>query len=226
MKDLSSKLLTYTLFIKYRLGEKKVFHYFNGILTYCALNTAVIECSGVGYKLTVSAMTLAKIAGKENSSVKLYSYLAVREDAVELFGFATEDELEAYKLLIGVSGIGPKAAIAILSIFTPEKLAATIASGDAKSISRAQGIGAKTAARVILELKDKFNFFGEASGDGSESSAGSLDASVGGLSEAGEVLAVLGYTRAEIASAMKGIDTSLDSEEIVKLALKKLASGK
>lgn len=204
-----------------------MFHYFNGILTYCALNTAVVECGGVGYKLTVSAMTLSKIAGKEGASVKLYSYLAVREDAVELFGFATEEELEAYKLLIGVSGIGPKAAVAILSLFTPEKLAEAIASGDTRSISRAQGIGAKTAARVVLELKDKFKIFGESEegtleGDGAEVGV----AAGGGIGEATEVLMVLGYTRAEIASALKKADPDLDSEELVKFALKQLASSR
>ncbi|MBO7740243.1 MAG: Holliday junction branch migration protein RuvA, partial [Clostridia bacterium] len=104
-----------------------MFHYFNGKLAYCALNTAVLDCGGVGYKFTVSATTFSKIAGHIDQPVKLYSYLAVREDAMELYGFSTEEELDAYKMLIGVSGIGPKAAIAILSIFTPQKLAEAIA---------------------------------------------------------------------------------------------------
>ena len=180
-----------------------MFHYFNGKLAFCALNTAVVECGGVGYRLTVSATTLSKIAGHIDENVKLFSYLAVREDAVELFGFATEDELEAYKMLIGVSGIGPKAAIAILSIFTPEKLAEAIAQGDTKAIARAQGIGGKTAARVVLELKDKFKFFGE----GEEGATGaSYDTSIpsgGGIGEATEVLTVLGFSRSEIAGALK-----------------------
>ncbi len=204
-----------------------MFHYFNGILASCALNTAVVECGGVGYKLTISAMTLSKLAGKEGAVVRLYSYLAVREDAVELFGFATEEELDAYKMLIGVSGIGPKAALAILSLFTPAKLAEAIAAGDTRAISRAQGIGGKTAARVVLELKDKFKIFG---GEGVSAETGS-EAGVeilpdGGMSEAAEVLAVLGYTRSEIASALKKADPSLDSGELVKFALKQLASGR
>lgn len=204
-----------------------MFHYFNGKLAYCALNTAVVECGGVGYKLTVSAMTLSKIAGHVDQTVKLYSYLAVREDAVDLYGFATEEELEAYKMLISVSGIGPKAAIAILSLFTPDRLAEAIAAGDTKAIARAQGIGAKTAARVVLELKDKFKIFGEASSDSAGGS--SFDPAIpagGGISEATEVLAVLGFTRGEIASALKNADPTLDSEELVKYALKQLASGK
>lgn len=203
-----------------------MFHYFNGKLAHCALNTAVIECGGVGYKLTVSAVTFSKIAGHINETVKLYSYLAVREDAVDLYGFATEEELEAYKMLISVSGIGPKAAIAILSIFTPDKLAEAIAAGDTKAIARAQGIGGKTAARVVLELKDKFKIFGDGE-EGSASSAGDgFMPSGGGIGEATEVLSVLGFSRSEIASALKKADPTMDSEELVKFALKQLASGK
>ena len=202
-----------------------MFHYFNGKLAYCALNTAVIDCGGVGYKLTVSATTFSKIAGHIDETVKLFSYLAVREDAMELYGFATEEELEAYKMLIGVSGIGPKAAIAILSIFTPQKLAEAIASGDTKAIARAQGIGGKTAARVVLELKDKFTVFGTEEEDGGETHA-PVSVSGGGFAEATEVLSVLGFTRSEIAGALKKADPTLDSEELVKFALKQLASGK
>lgn len=202
-----------------------MFHYFSGKLAYCALNTAVIDCGGVGYKLTVSATTFSKIAGHIDQTVKLFSYLAVREDAMELYGFATEEELEAYKMLIGVSGIGPKAAIAILSIFTPQKLAEAIAAGDTKAIARAQGIGGKTAARVVLELKDKFSVFG-AEDDSSDSPSAPVVVTGGGFAEATEVLAVLGFSRSEIAGALKKADPTLDSEELVKFALKQLASGK
>jgi len=202
-----------------------MFHYFNGKLAYCALNTAVIDCGGVGYKFTVSATTFSKIAGHIDETVKLFSYLAVREDAMELFGFATEEELDAYKMLIGVSGIGPKAAIAILSIFTPQKLAEAIAAGDTKAIARAQGIGGKTAARVVLELKDKFTVFGSDDTDNGETHTATV-VSGGGFAEATEVLSVLGFTRSEIAGALKKADPTLDSEELVKFALKQLASGK
>ena len=201
-----------------------MFYYLNGILSMCSLNTAVIDCGGVGYKLTVSAMTLAAIAGKEGSGVKLFTHLSVREDAVELFGFADEDELDAFRLLIGVSGIGPKAALAVLSVFTPVKLAAAISSQDTRAISRAQGIGAKTAARIVLELKDKFAVFGmspENSGPQDSPSAGVPGHTA--LDEAAEVLSVLGYTRSQIAGALSGVDASADSEEAVKQALKKLA---
>lgn len=200
-----------------------MFHYFRGMLAYCANGMAVIDCGGVGYKLTVSATTQSAIGGKVGSEVKLFSYLAVREDAMELFGFHAEEELDAYKLLTTVSGIGPKAAISILSIFTPQSLATAIAAGDTRAIARAQGIGAKTAARVVLELKDKFALFGESS-DGDTASGGSYQAPVGGsgFAEATEVLAVLGFSRSEIANALKKADPTLDSEALVKYALKQL----
>ena len=199
-----------------------MFHYFRGILAMCTPSTAVIDCGGVGYKLTVSATTHASIGGKVGSEVKLFSYLAVREDAMELYGFYSEEELDAYKLLTTVSGIGPKAAIAILSVFTPKTLAAAIASGDTRAIARANGVGSKTAARVVLELKDKFSFFGE-SEDETPSGAGySAPASSSGFTEATEVLTVLGFSRSEIANALKKADPSLDSESLVKFALKQL----
>lgn len=200
-----------------------MFHYFRGTLAFCANNTAVVDCGGVGYKLTVSNTTHSAIGGKVGAEVKLFSYLAVREDAMELYGFYTEEELDAYKLLTSVSGIGPKAAIAILSIFTPQSLATAIAAGDTRAISRANGIGAKTAARVVLELKDKFALFGE-SGDTAGESGGSYAPVSGssGFTEATEVLAVLGFSRAEIATALKKADPTLDSEALVKFALKQL----
>ena len=125
-----------------------MFHYFRGILALCTPSTAVIDCGGVGYKLTVSANTHSAIGGKVGSEVKLYSYLAVREDAMELYGFSSEEELDAYKLLTTVSGIGPKAAIAILSVFTPKTLATAIAAGDTRAIARANGVGAFISLRA------------------------------------------------------------------------------
>ena len=137
-----------------------------GILTEADVTGSfiVIECGGVGYRLTVTANTLTSLPAPaftpsgdtaEGAQVKVYTYMAVKEDAVELFGFASKEELEAFKLLISVSGVGPKAATSILSLLTPKKLAFAIASDDTKTISRAPGVGAKTAARVVLELKEK-----------------------------------------------------------------------
>lgn len=199
-----------------------MFHYFRGILAMCTPNTAVVDCGGVGYKLTVSATTHSAIGGKVGGEVKLFSYLAVREDAMELYGFSSEEELDAYKLLTTVSGIGPKAAIAILSVFTPKTLAAAIASGDTRAIARANGVGSKTAARVVLELKDKFSLFGESAEDTSDGASYTPVTASSGFAEATEVLTVLGFSRAEIASALKKADPSLDSEALVKHALKQL----
>ena len=119
-------------------------HHVNGILEYCEQSFAVIDCNGVGYKLTISDNTYSAIVSQINQRVKLYTNLQVREDGVELFGFKTLDELNAFKLLITVSGVGPKAAMAILSLLTPEKLSMAITSEDTKAIAKANGVGAKT----------------------------------------------------------------------------------
>ena len=131
-----------------------MFQYIKGELIGTEPNGAVIECGGIGYKFTVSANTVAKLASA-GDEVCLYTYLCVREDALELIGFYTMEELEAFKMLITVSGVGPKAAIAVLSLFTVSGLISAVSAGDTKRISKASGIGAKTAARIVLELKDK-----------------------------------------------------------------------
>ena len=130
-------------------------YHLNGTLELCEEGSCVIDCGGVGYKLFVSDNTYTSIVGQVGSKMKLLTYMQVREDAVELYGFKTNDELSAFKLLITVSGVGPKAAMSILSLLTPDKLSLAICSEDTKTISKASGIGAKTAARVVLELKDK-----------------------------------------------------------------------
>ncbi len=199
-----------------------MFYYISGILALCTPTMAVIDCSGVGYKLTISANTLSKLAGKENTKVKLYTYFSVREDAQELYGFFTEEEHLAFTMLISVSGIGPKAATSILSVLTPEKLSFAISTGDAKAIAKAQGVGAKTAARVVLELKDKI---GTLAGVGEADLVGGTanPAVLGGkLADVEAALTVLGYSRPEISYALKGVDTSLDTEEMIRLALRSL----
>ncbi len=197
-------------------------------------SSVVIECGGVGYRLTVTANTLSTLptpafnpdgtsAAAEN--VMVYTYMSVKEDAVELFGFSTKDELDAFKLLISVSGVGPKAGMAILSLFTPKKLAFVIAAEDTKSISRAPGVGSKTAARVVLELKDKmakaFPQFG-----GVEEAPAAVKTQQGvdraKLKDAQDALAVLGYSRSEIAAAMKNVDMSAPLEDIIRESLASL----
>lgn len=203
-----------------------MFYYLNGELALRDVNACVIDCGGVGYKLTISMITSESLASKLGQQVKLFTYLAVREDGVELFGFGSNEERNAFNLLTGVSGVGPKAAMNILSIMTPEKLAMAVCTEDIKSISKAPNIGAKTAARIVLELKDKV------AKDMLPSSASTKDigsvgnvvhAQSGNLGEATEALMVLGYDRSSILKALGGIDPSLDVGMIIKAALKKLA---
>ena len=205
-----------------------MFYYIKGTLALLDPTFAVVDAGGVGYKLTISATTHdampPHLTVSEPPEVKLYTHMAVREDGVELFGFGSHEELSAFKMLTSVSGVGPKAAMAILSIFTPEKFALAVCSNDAKAIAKASGVGAKTAARIILELHDKL--MKETPADVlSGKSVGSLSPTPvgkGALSEAQDALTVLGYTRAEALSALSGIDPTLGLEDMIKLALKKL----
>ncbi|MBP3377458.1 MAG: Holliday junction branch migration protein RuvA [Clostridia bacterium] len=197
--------------------------------------TAVIECAGVGYHVTVTANTLSHLPSPkyapdgtqlDGTPVRIFTHMAVREDAVELFGFHNREELEMFKLLISVSGIGPKAAMSVLSLFTPHGLANAVAAGDVKSISRAPGVGAKTAARLALELKDKIaKAFPTLSGGHAEEDMISVGASVPSsnkLTDAQSALAALGYSRSEIAAAMKNVDLNGELETIIKQALSAL----
>lgn len=199
-----------------------MFYYLKGTLNNLFTDFAVIDAGGVGYKLTVSKNTFASLSPLYGKTAQLYTYMAVREDAVELYGFYTADEHSAFKHLISVSGVGPKAAMSVLSTFTSDALATVVASGDAKTLSRTPGIGLKTAQKIILELKDKISGEIIASPSGAESSFAA--AASGGGSEAVDTLAVLGYTRAEAVAALKGIDPTLPLETIIGEALKKLAS--
>ena len=197
-----------------------------GTLTVKELGFAVIECGGVGYGCRTSYNTVAQL-GDIGSEAKLYTYLYVREDVVELFGFATLQELSCFKLLISVSGVGPKAATAILSDVTPEKFALLVASGDSKAFTKTKGIGAKTAQRLVLELKDKIS---------SESISGSISSDAAAfagiasaepssaVSEALEALMVLGYTQGETAPILGKLDPSLSTQELIKETLRLMAA--
>lgn len=205
-----------------------MFYYINGKLAHLDPAFAVIDAGGIGYKLTISGTTHAAmphhLTTQEPPDVKLYTYMAVREDGIELFGFMTEDELSYFKLLITVSGVGPKAAISILSEMTPAKLAIAICSDDKKAISRANGIGPKTAARIILELKDKLKGQSFIDTEGSIT-AEELTTSTpsGKKKDAEDALTVLGYSRSEAAAALRTINTdALEVDEIIRQALKKL----
>ena len=132
-----------------------MYYYLNGTLEINEAGTAVVDCGGVGYKLTTSLITSELLSDKIGQKIKIYTHLAVREDGIELIGFESNDERECFNKLITVSGVGPKAAMSILSIMTPDNFALSVCTEDVKAISKASGIGAKTAARIILELKDK-----------------------------------------------------------------------
>lgn len=205
-----------------------MFYYISGKLAMANPTTAVIDAGGVGYKLTISENTYNSLPPghtQENPVAKLYTYMAVREDGIELFGFASETELSSFKMLLSVSGVGPKAAISILSLLTPEKFALAVCTEDRKTISKASGIGPKTAARIILELKDKLlkeTDLNEAANASIESVA-PIKTGSGKLSEAQDALMVLGYSRTEALNVLKNIDTqSLGLEDIIKQALKLL----
>lgn len=199
----------------------------NGVLDMVSDQLAVIDVNGVGYNVFVSANTADRLPSR-GEPVKLYTYLSVREDAMNLYGFISRDELELFKLLISVSGIGPKGGQAILSVMTPDDLRFAILAGDSKAISKAPGVGKKTAERLVLELHDKISsddLLAGVSGDdsGEVISAGSDS----GQSEAVEALIALGYSSTEslkavrkVLSENKGIED--DTEAVLKLALKEL----
>lgn len=200
-----------------------MFYYLDGTVAEIAPYLAVIDCGGVGYACKTTNYTLSRL--KKGQRGKLYTYLNVGEGIFELYGFATQAELGSFRLLIGVSGVGPKAALAILSTGTPDALAMAIITGDEKTLTAAPGIGKKIAQRIILELKDKL-----AKG----SAATGLDFSGGGntvnvsaftskATEAAQALAVLGYSSTEVSLALKGVDVeNLPLEEIIRQSLKKM----
>ncbi len=190
-----------------------------GELIHTEQSLAVVECAGVGYACRTTMNTLRKI--KLGDEVRLYTYLHVREDAVDLFGFADSLELNSFKQLISVSGVGPKAALSILSDLTPSKLALCITTGDSKTLTRSPGIGAKTAQRIVLELKDKVAKEQHIS---AADYAAAPAAVPGGstVSEALEALCVLGFPMATAQAALAGADPNSSVEELIKHALKNL----
>ena len=199
-----------------------MYYYVKGEVAHIAPYLAVIDCGGVGYACRTTQNTLSYL--KQGQQAKLYTYLNVREDAMELYGFYSESELSCFQMLLGVSGVGPKAALAMLSATTPEGLAASVITGDEKTLTAAPGIGKKIAQRVILELKDKLAK-GQLPTAGGESYGGSGVTVIpqNKASEAAAALAVLGYSAQEVALALKGIDLeALPLEEIVRQALKKM----
>lgn len=186
---------------------------------------AVVECGGVGYGCRTSLSTVSRLGGI-GSEVTLYTHLAVREDAVELFGFADMQELNCFRLLISVSGVGPKAAVSILSDITPEQFALIVASGDSKTLTRTKGIGAKTAQRIVLELKDKISsddLGGSLTLEKNSASFPSADG-ISSVGEAMEALVVLGYSQSEVAPVLKKLDPSMSSQGLIRETLRIISS--
>ena len=213
-----------TSLLKTIFGEIIVFYYLNGTVTRVEPYLAVIDCGGVGYACRTTNYTVSKLSvGK---AAKLYTHLYVREEIFELYGFSSESELGCFRMLIGVSGVGPKAALAILSSNSPEGLAMAIVSDNEKALTSAPGIGKKIAQRIILELKDKLAK-GQLTMGGGETFAGGVTIiPENKASEASAALAVLGYSQSEIAMALKGIDLDgMSLESVIKQALKKMVKA-
>ena len=183
-------------------------------------NAAVVECGGVGYMCQTTMNTLKAV--KLNTEVTLYTYLNVREDAVDLFGFATKAELETFKNLISVSGVGPKAGLAVLSELSPEQVAMAIASDDLKTITRAQGIGKKIAQRIVLELKDKLAKAAKEDSSVAQAAQNSVNVSTGNVPKAIEALGVLGYSPSDVSPVLATLDSTLPVEQLISLTLKQM----
>ena len=199
-----------------------MFYYLEGTVAEILPGLAVIDCGGVGYACMTTNNTLAAL--KKGQKGKLYTFLNVGENVFGLYGFASQNELNSFKMLIGVSGVGPKAALAILSSGTPETLAMAIVTEDAKALTAAPGIGKKIAQRIILELKDKMAKETAAGLDFSGGKGAAAPAIFSNkATEAAQALAVLGYTTQEVQMALKGVDVeNLPLEEIIRQSLKKM----
>ena len=188
-----------------------MFYYLTGTITLLDANLAVVDCGGVGYACHASNYTLAQL--KLGQEQRLYTFCNIKEDAFDIYGFSSREELRLFEQLTGVTGVGPASALAILSVLSPDQLTLAIMTGDEKSITRAKGVGAKSAKRIILELKDKLG--------------GTLDgfqvpaAQSGKLATATTALVELGYSQSEASSALKGADPEkMTVEELVRFGLR------
>ena len=200
-----------------------MFYSITGKTVYIDSSSVAVDCGGVAFRCNATFNTLRKI-GSLGETVTLYTYLNVREDALDMFGFYDTAELDCFKLLINVTGVGPKAALAILSQLTPDRLAVCVASGDVKAITAAQGVGAKIAQRVVLELKDKLkSYISQENGD--EIAAINAASASDSGEEAVAALVMLGYGKSEAAAAVGRLDQTLSAEELIKQALRLMAKN-
>ena len=190
-----------------------------GTLIHIESGFAVVECGGIGYKVNTTLTTQKQL--KLNSTVTLFTYMNVREDAVELFGFYSKGELSTFKMLISISGVGPKVALAILSELSSEQIAISVSANDYKTLTRASGVGPKLAQRIVLELKDKIKGITADGGDG-VIAKGSVIADTGNISKAVAALAVLGYSAADVTPVLSKLDPSLTVEQLISATLKQM----
>lgn len=196
-----------------------MYYYLNGKLAFIDTNLAVIDCGGVGYKCAITRTTYLSVCKEQE--VKLFTYLNVKEDALDLYGFATEQERRFFTLLLSVSGVGPKAALAVLSEMTPEDFASAVLSSNTKRITAAQGVGPKMAQRICLELKDKISKIGsELALEGVSSSVSDIGSGV--KEEAVSVLIALGYGKSDAEKAV-GKCSAENTEDLVRQALRYLS---
>ncbi len=199
-----------------------MFYSLSGNVIFKDDSTVALSCGGVGFKCFTTRNTLSALSGI-SGEITLFTHLNVREDALDLFGFLTKEELDAFKLLLGVSGVGPKAALAILSELTPDSFAVAVASGDFKAITVANGVGPKLAQRIIMELKDKIGSFTFVSDESSAlSSAVRAVNKLSNTAEAISALTALGYTQSEASLAVSKLSPELSVEELIKAALKSM----
>ena len=197
-----------------------MYYYLRGTLTVLQPDFAVLDCGGVGYRLAIPASTFSALSPKLQKEALLYTHLSVREDAMDLYGFATEEELELFRKLISVSGIGPKVASSILGVLTPAELATACLNGDYKTVARAPGVGNKTAQRIVLELKDRL-----APGLQEMGGAAATPSASGKLTQIMDTLLLYGFTREQIQSAARGLDMNEPLESLIAETLRRLAAN-
>lgn len=195
-----------------------------GILTYVEPSFVVVECGGVGMKCFASTSTITQLSSV-GTEVTLLTYMSVKEDAIDLYGFLSQNELDAFKLLISVNGVGPKAAMSVLSALTTDKLSLAVSCGDVKSIQAAQGIGKKTAERIVLELKDKMAGVAGAVQGNAAVNAAQANAPGSASAEAVEVLVSLGFNQTDASVAVGSMEPGLSVDEMIRKGLKLLSSN-
>lgn len=195
-----------------------------GILTYVEPSFVVVECGGVGMKCFASTSTITQLSSV-GTEVTLLTYMSVKEDAIDLYGFLSQNELDAFKLLISVNGVGPKAAMSVLSALTTDKLSLAVSCGDVKSIQAAQGIGKKTAERIVLELKDKMAGVAGAVQGTAAVNAAQANALGSATAEAVEVLVSLGFNQTDASVAVGSMQPGLSVDEMIRKGLKLLSSN-